>query len=53
MGHRFEIYTDNRNAAEIIGIAAEFNLDAKVVGRVEASDQKKLTIRSEVGTFEY
>ena len=53
MGHRFEIYTDNKNATEIIGIAAEFNLDAKVVGRVEASDQKKLTIRSEVGTFEY
>jgi phosphoribosylformylglycinamidine cyclo-ligase len=53
MGHRFEIYTDHKNAAEIIKIAAEFNLDARVVGHCEASESKKLTIKSEFGTFEY
>ena len=53
MGHRFEIYTDNKNAAEIINIAAGFNLEAKIIGYCEASDTKKLTIRSEFGTFEY
>jgi phosphoribosylformylglycinamidine cyclo-ligase len=53
MGHRFEIYTDQKNAAEIIRIAAEFNLGAKIVGHCEASGNKKLTIKSEFGTFEY
>ena len=53
MGHRFEIYTDPKNASEIINIAAGFNLEAKVVGHCEASEKKKLTIKSEFGKFEY
>jgi len=53
MGHRFEIYTDKKNADEIISIAAGFNLEARIVGYCEASDNKKLTISSEFGTFEY
>jgi len=53
MGHRFEIYTDQKNASDIISIASGFNLDAKVVGHCEASEKKKLTISSELGTFEY
>ncbi|MEZ4799345.1 MAG: AIR synthase-related protein [Flavobacteriales bacterium] len=53
MGHRMEIYTDETTAKSIIDIAAEFNLDAKVIGRVEASSEKKLTIQSQHGTFEY
>ena len=53
MGHRFEIYTDQKNASEIISIASGFNLEAKVVGHCEASEKKKLTISSEFGTFEY
>jgi len=53
MGHRFEIYTDEKNADEIIKIAASFNLEAKIVGHCEASDKKRLTISSEMGTFEY
>jgi phosphoribosylformylglycinamidine cyclo-ligase len=53
MGHRFEIYTDQKNAAEIISKAAEFNLDAKIIGHCEASDNKKLTIMSDYGKFEY
>jgi len=53
MGHRFEIYTDEKNAQEIIDIASSFNIDAKVVGHCEKSDSRKLTIRSEFGVFEY
>ena len=53
MGHRFEIYTDEKNAGEIIRISEEFNLEAKIIGRCEPSDSKKLTIISEYGTFEY
>jgi phosphoribosylformylglycinamidine cyclo-ligase len=53
MGHRFEIYTREENAAEIIRIAAEFNLQAQVIGYCESFEGKKLTISSEAGTFEY
>lgn len=53
MGHRFEIYTGEKNASEIINIAAGFNLEARIIGYCEAWDKKKLTISSEFGTFEY
>jgi phosphoribosylformylglycinamidine cyclo-ligase len=53
MGHRFEIYTDKKNAAVIINIAAAFNLEAKIVGHCEAFDKKRLTISSEFGSFGY
>jgi len=53
MGHRFEIYTDEKNADEIVSIAAGFNMGAKVIGRCEASDKKMLTITSENGSFIY
>jgi phosphoribosylformylglycinamidine cyclo-ligase len=53
MGHRFEIYTDPETADSIIGIARQFNLEARIIGHCEPSDKKKLTIRSEHGVFEY
>ena len=53
MGHRMEIYTDAVSAQRIIEICSTFNLDAQLVGRVEAAENKKLTIESEFGTFEY
>lgn len=53
MGHRFEIFTRKENANEIIDIATSFNLEARIIGFCEASDNKKLTISSEFGTFEY
>ncbi len=53
MGHRFEIYVSPENAARIIEISKSFNIDAQIVGRVEASDKKRLTIKSEKGLFEY
>ena len=53
MGHRMEIYTDRSTADKIINISNGFNIEAKIVGRVEDSKNKKLTITSTYGTFEY
>ena len=53
MGHRLEIYTNENAANEMIQIAKEFNIDAQIVGHVEDSEKKQLTIKSEFGTFEY
>lgn len=53
MGHRMEIYTSPRYADSILRICQSFKLDAQVIGRVEKSHVKKLTIHTENGTFEY
>ncbi len=53
MGHRFEIYTPEKNAESIIDIASGFNLEAQVIGHCEASDKKRLTIITGNGKFEY
>jgi len=53
MGHRMELYVNPNVAEEIVNISKSFGVNAKVIGRVELSDIKKLTIRSEHGTFEY
>ncbi len=52
-GHRLEAYTDQKTAEEMIRISESLNIRAKVIGRVEASNEKKLSIRSEFGQFEY
>ncbi len=52
-GHRMEIYVPAEIANEIIEISKSFNIEAQIVGRVEASENTKLTINSEYGTFEY
>ena len=52
-GHRMEVYVPQEIAADIIAISQSFGVDAQIVGRVEASATKKLTINSEYGTFEY
>lgn len=53
MGHRMEIYLDETIAPRVIDISKEFNIDAKVVGRVEKSSEKQVTIKSEFGEFTY
>ena len=53
MGHRMEIYADEQFAEKLIAISKSFNVDAKIVGRVEKGDGKKVTINSEFGTFVY
>ncbi len=53
MGHRMELYVPNYIAKDIIDISQSFNVDAKIIGRVESSQSKKLTISSEFGTYIY
>jgi phosphoribosylformylglycinamidine cyclo-ligase len=45
MGHRLEIFTDEKNAGSLIAASKQFGIDAKVVGRVEASDKKELVLK--------
>jgi phosphoribosylformylglycinamidine cyclo-ligase len=53
MGHRFEIYISPSYADDIISISRDFNVDAQLIGYVDASENKALTIKSEFGTFHY
>lgn len=53
MGHRMEVYVSPEVAESIKAISKSFNVDAKIVGRVEESATKKLTINSPYGVFEY
>jgi len=53
MGHRFEVYLAPEFAAEVIAISEKYNIEARIVGRVEAAEGKKLTIKSQFGEFEY
>ena len=53
MGHRMEIYTDSNTANKIIEISNSYSIDAQVIGKVQSSDTKKLSIISELGNFEY
>lgn len=53
MGHRMEVYVSPEIADSIIEISKSFNIDAQIVGRVEANNGKKLTIDSPYGVFEY
>lgn len=52
-GHRMELYVPEEIANDIISISESFGVEARIVGRVEASENKKLTIQSEFGVFEY
>jgi phosphoribosylformylglycinamidine cyclo-ligase len=53
MGHRLEFYVDESVASKIIEISKSFNVDAQIVGRVEASEKKSLSISSDQGHFVY
>ncbi|RMA57878.1 AIR synthase related protein [Ulvibacter antarcticus] len=53
MGHRMELYVPENIAQDLIEISESFNIKAQIIGRVAASEEKKLTIKSEFGVFEY
>jgi len=53
MGHRMELYVNPKIADKIIEISKSFEIDARVIGRVEACETRKLSIYSESGNFEY
>jgi len=52
-GHRMELYMSSEIAEDLIAISQSYNVNAQIIGRVEESATKKLTIKSEYGTFEY
>ncbi len=52
-GHRMELYVSPAIAEDLITISKSFNVNAQVIGRVEGAKAKKLTIKSENGTFDY
>ena len=53
MGHRMEIYVNDSIAAEIIRISKSFSVDAKIIGHVEKSFKKKLTINTPYGILNF
>ena len=53
MGHRLELYVSPLVADDIINISKKFDLDAKIIGRVEKNSSKKLTLKTQNGNFEY
>ena len=53
MGHRLEVYLDEKHADKVIEISKSFGIDARIVGRVEESDKKELIIKSEFGEYHY
>lgn len=53
MGHRMELYVPEEAAQDLISISESFGVEAQIVGRVEESSEKKLTIESPHGKFEY
>ena len=52
-GHRMELYVSPEIAEDIIKISKSYNVNAQIIGKVEASNTKRLTIKSEFGIFEY
>jgi phosphoribosylformylglycinamidine cyclo-ligase len=53
MGHRMEVYLSKEHAQKVIDIATHFNIEAKVIGRVETAAKKQVTIAASHGEFTY
>jgi phosphoribosylformylglycinamidine cyclo-ligase len=53
MGHRMEVYLDEKYAQTVIDISKQFGVEAQVIGRVERADKKQVTLKTQQGTFIY
>ena len=53
MGHRMELYVDPLIAEDVINISKMFSIDAQIIGHVESSKNKKLTLDTIYGTIQY
>jgi phosphoribosylformylglycinamidine cyclo-ligase len=54
MGHRLEVYTPSKAAAEaMIALSKSFNIDAQIIGHTEKCDDQQLVIENEFGRWEY
>jgi phosphoribosylformylglycinamidine cyclo-ligase len=53
MGHRMEVYLDEKHAEQVIAISKSFGVDAQIIGRVEQAETKQVTLITSNGTFTY
>lgn len=53
MGHRLEVFTNEESAADIIAVAQEFGIEAKMVGRVAQANASELILRGSFGEIRY
>ena len=53
MGHRMEVYIEEKYAQQIIDISKNFNIEAKIIGHVKSASKKQLTIKHENSSFIY
>jgi phosphoribosylformylglycinamidine cyclo-ligase len=53
MGNLLEFYTDEKTAEDLIAIAIKFNIEAQIIGRVEAAEKNELLVITEHGEFKY
>ena len=53
MGHRMEVYLNEKHAQQVIDISNQFGVEAKIVGRVESASKKQVTLTSSAGRFVY
>ena len=53
MGHRMEVYTNTESADVLMKLAADYNIEAKIIGHVEKAKQPEVLIQSELGEFLY
>src|SRR5688572_15803907 len=53
MGHRMKVYLNEKHAQQVIDISTQFGVEAKIIGRVESSNAKQVTLTSSQGTFVY
>lgn len=53
MGQRMEIYLDKKDAQQVINICESFNIDAQIIGYVEASEKSEVVVKSKHGEFVY
>lgn len=53
MGHRMEIYLEEKYASNVIDVARSLQVDAQIIGRVEAADHRRVTVQGAWGKFDY
>lgn len=53
MGHRLEIYLEEKYASQLISLSKSFGIDAQIIGRVETDTKSRVSIKSALGTFQY
>jgi phosphoribosylformylglycinamidine cyclo-ligase len=49
MGHRMEIFTDEKSAAEIIKMSNDVGIDAKIIGYCTKSNKNEVELKTPFG----